>query len=159
MISPETWKLRQQVLQKYGGRCTCACGCRTEDLQLLQLHHTSGGGSQERKHVRGNTYYTRLLKADVDPELTALCVNCHWLETMFGTCHLGLSLDEQIANEASLTGGQSRRRQELLQPGVKEYPWTHPGGWLVPDDDVQETPASPQLTPTFAAQRRRFWPW
>jgi hypothetical protein len=86
-MSPETFELRRQVLQKYGGRCVCACGCRSRNLRRLQFDHINGGGSKERlEGWRGAALYTKLWKEPVDPALQLLCAGCHFEKTMYGGC-------------------------------------------------------------------------
>ena len=90
MISEKTWALRQEILRLLGGKCTCHCGCADTNLRHLQLDHLNGGGKDDRKTVRGQAVYTRLLaemlSGQVTGILTPLCANCHFEKTMHGGC-------------------------------------------------------------------------
>lgn len=86
IISPATWKIRQQVLRQYGGICTCVCGCREANLRRLQLHHVYGSGTDERKQNRGMNWYRTLLHKPNRNDLHVRCVGCHWETTLFGVC-------------------------------------------------------------------------
>jgi hypothetical protein len=132
MISPETWNLRQEVLQKYGGRCACVCGCGDANLRRLQLHHIHGNGNDDRKSMRGMNQYTKLMANPIDPTLEPLCVGCHWEHTMFGNCDGGLSqaveTDDDLTPKAC-TGGVEEPRHNggiantpRLDAGVFDFP-------------------------------------
>jgi hypothetical protein len=86
MITEATWTLRQQILRKYGGHCTCPCGCVDANLRHLQLDHRAGGGNAVRKTLRGERWYAKLLSLPVDPLIRPLCANCHWETTLFAEC-------------------------------------------------------------------------
>ena len=66
-----------------GGDIKCA-ECGFSDIRILQIDHTKGGGSQERKGV-GNitTLYSKILKMDlkeVKENYQILCPNCNWIK-------------------------------------------------------------------------------
>jgi len=94
-MTATTWTLRQALLVKYGGVCTCACGCRESRLKQLQLHHIHGQGTDERKKMRGMNFYTKLSVNPTDPGLQILCVGCHWEVTIWDVCERGVQPEVQ----------------------------------------------------------------
>jgi hypothetical protein len=152
MISAETWNLRQQILRKYGGQCTCRCGCRESNLRRLQLHHANGGGTKERQSVRGSTHYVRLLAKPVDKSLTPLCVGCHWEETMFEICHGGLSPENRKELVQINDGGQPDSSEPRQEPGVS----TRDDAWPDPYEALKHAPP-PQPPPMRVIKSQPSW--
>lgn len=72
-------KLRADVLLALGGSCVV---CGVSDPRVLQIDHVNGGGSKQRKSVRGLSFYrfvlTELEKGSKDFQL--LCANCNWIK-------------------------------------------------------------------------------
>jgi len=147
LISPDTWHLRQQVLQKYGGVCSCGCGCQERRLKTLQIDHTLGEGTTERKKLRGDRWYTHLLKPITpDPTLQLLCANCHHAKNLFGVCDLGFHADGSKASETHGTEGDQGNRHGPMIPTPEQprgdyldwrthYPTTAPHDWTPPPTD------------------------
>jgi hypothetical protein len=87
LISADTQSLRHQVLQKYGGRCVCPCGCGDANVRHLTFDHVlEDEGTKERQSIRGAKWYLKLLAQPVSPRLRLLCANCHWERSLFGKC-------------------------------------------------------------------------
>lgn len=76
-------KLRKQVLELYGGKCTC---CGVDAWQFLQIDHINGGG---RKHLLsfGNRLwdYYKWLLAEKREGFQVLCANCNTAKN-YGIC-------------------------------------------------------------------------
>lgn len=76
-VAPWKRQVRDQAIERYGGRCAC-CG-ETERL-FLQLDHIDGGGNQHRRELGGNGAYllATWLKRNNWPEgFQVLCANCN----------------------------------------------------------------------------------
>lgn len=70
-------KLKQEVIDMYGGQCTC---CRETRIPFLTLEHTRGDGKAHRKRVGSGSSIYRDLKNRGWPQnegLTILCMNCN----------------------------------------------------------------------------------
>lgn len=68
-------KLKQEVIEHYGGQCAC---CGETEIIFLGLDHVDGGGTSERKKVgAGYTYYLQVRKLWPDG-LQVLCHNCNF---------------------------------------------------------------------------------
>ena len=67
-------QLRDEVLAAYGGpKCVC---CGTTDLDVLQIDHIDGGGTQHLKEI-GHNIYAWLRKQGFPPGYQVLCANCN----------------------------------------------------------------------------------
>jgi hypothetical protein len=158
MIAPDTWAIRQQVLRKYGGRCQCACGCLMDELRVLQLDHRDGGGGDERKTLRGERLYAKLLTGHHRADLLLLCANCHWQKSYHGGCQgyaatsspLGVIASDQPASVAFALGVTDPR---------------HPGTAPVTDPYavLKDMPTRPQVSmpaPVLTVPRLPwYWRW
>jgi hypothetical protein len=69
-----TAELRAQVLEAYGGTCAL---CSEDDPDLLQIDHVHGGGTKERKSVRGHRFYAQVIRQGFPDHYRLLCVACH----------------------------------------------------------------------------------
>lgn len=77
-------KLRREVIQGYGGKCSC---CGENEYAFLELDHINNDGHVHKmiglvsgklhKYVKDNGY---------PPVLQVLCGNCHRAKTSFGKC-------------------------------------------------------------------------
>lgn len=77
-------KLKEEVIQAYGGKCEC-CGETTPEF--LALDHRNGGGSQHRKTVTSPTEMRRLvIRMGFPKEYRLLCHNCNQAIGWFGSC-------------------------------------------------------------------------
>jgi hypothetical protein len=125
-MSEQTWTLRQQILMKYGGHCTCPCGCRDTNLRRLQLDHIDGGGTDEREHLRGNKLYQKLLADPVRGDFRLLCAGCHVEITMYRECLGTPAHENNHVGEAhtSGTGGDVKPQQPPQEPPVDPFAHT-----------------------------------
>jgi hypothetical protein len=76
-------RIKLNAIQMYGGVCTC---CGEERIEFLSIDHIQGGGTQERKQIRGNSFYRELLKQPVRDDLRVLCYNCNMAIGFYGYC-------------------------------------------------------------------------
>ena len=153
-MSPETWDLRQQVLRKYGGICACPCGCRCDNLRLLQLHHVDGEGTKDRKTTRGINLYTRLMAQPVDSTLHPLCVSCHWQITIFGNCDQDLTGGGKEKEEPQHNGGEEPVvTQHDQSPPAPDFDYLRNAGRTAAERGI------PQSLPEPLPRQWRRWPW
>lgn len=78
-------KLRQTVINHYGGSCEC---CKESNLEFLAIDHINGGGTKHRKQMTGkfNSIY-RFLKSNKFPTgYRVLCHNCNSSIGFYGYC-------------------------------------------------------------------------
>lgn len=78
-------KLRQQILNAYGGRCAC-CGESTPEF--LAIDHVYNDGAQHRRVVGGGSTLYAWLKANNFPQdrFQLLCHNCNMAKGLYGQC-------------------------------------------------------------------------
>lgn len=70
-------KLKHDLLTMYGTKCS-RCGYDNEIA--LCIHHSNGGGGEERKNgYIGRRMYRKLLKEPKRKDIEVLCMNCHTL--------------------------------------------------------------------------------
>ena len=69
-------KLRDEVIDGYGGKCSC---CGETEPRFLTLDHVNNDGAEHRREVGRNTYQMhRFAKANgYPPSLQVLCFNCN----------------------------------------------------------------------------------
>lgn len=75
-------KLRDEVLDAYGGGCTC-CGLITK--RFLCIDHINDDGFEHRKTVKPSNFYTWLRANEFPPGFQVLCFNCNHAKR-FGPC-------------------------------------------------------------------------
>lgn len=79
-------RVKHEVMQKYGGACTC---CGESSVAFLSIDHINNDGVVKRKsgeHKVGSGFYKKLRKAPVDPTLQVLCYNCNMGRKTTGVC-------------------------------------------------------------------------
>jgi hypothetical protein len=68
-------KLREEVIQAYGGpRCMC---CGETERAFLCIDHVNGGGYQHRKEIGTGSFYRWLRKNGFPTGFQVLCFNCN----------------------------------------------------------------------------------
>ena len=69
-------KLKEEVLQHYGGVCAC---CGIIESAFLSIDHVNGGGTKQRKALGfgGSAFYTWLRKMGFPEGFQVLCHNCN----------------------------------------------------------------------------------
>lgn len=77
---------RREVIEHYGGRCTC---CGTDFYPHLCLDHVNGGGGAERRAGKGTKIYPRLKREGYPPGFQVLCWNCNSAKHYYGSCACG----------------------------------------------------------------------
>jgi hypothetical protein len=75
-------RLRQEVIQAYGGACTC-CGETTPEF--LAVDHIYGDGKRERGNP--GDFYPRLKREGFPKDkYRLLCHNCNMARGLYGRC-------------------------------------------------------------------------
>lgn len=72
--------LREQVLQRFGGKCE---RCGFSDSRALQIDHIHSDGAKERGKNRGVTFLNKLLAlkdSELKENYQLLCANCQWIK-------------------------------------------------------------------------------
>lgn len=75
-------KVRLEVFQHYGQRCTC---CGESNLAFLTLDHINNDGKQDRESYRGNFYF-QVKKRGFPKTLQVMCWNCNQAKRIYGVC-------------------------------------------------------------------------
>jgi len=77
-------RLKQEVLEHYGGKCFC---CGEDNIIFLVLDHIDGGGNQHRKKIGNSKLYEWVKKNDYPPIFRIACHNCNFaLHHCDGVC-------------------------------------------------------------------------
>ena len=72
-------KLKEEVINHYGGKCSCP-GCPVTDIDMLSMDHIKGGGTKQRKEegiTDGHSLYHKLKNENYPPGFRVLCMNCN----------------------------------------------------------------------------------
>jgi hypothetical protein len=70
-------KMRMMAFEKYGG-AICSC-CGEKEIAFLALDHIDGGGTQQRKILKGGSaIYHWVYKNNYPEGFRVLCHNCNW---------------------------------------------------------------------------------
>lgn len=80
------WKYKMTCLEHYGGnppRCAC---CQEMNLEFLTIDHINNNGAEHRKTMRGQNFYSWVIKNNFPDDLRVLCMNCNWARGKFGYC-------------------------------------------------------------------------
>ena len=79
-------RVREEVLEHYGGRCAC---CNEERMPFLCIDHVNGRGNAHRRSLgamnSGAQFYRWLMKAGFPLGFRVMCHNCN-----FATAHSGI---------------------------------------------------------------------
>lgn len=85
------WKLKQETINFFGGRCIC---CDENKLEFLTLSHPNNDGSKHRRllskgwNAGGWIFYSKLKKTKFKTDFTieVLCQNCNTSLEHYGYC-------------------------------------------------------------------------
>lgn len=67
--------VRREVLLGYGGKCG---SCDESSLDVLDVDHVGGGGSEERRTFKHQQLWARLVRDGFPSSHRVLCRNCNW---------------------------------------------------------------------------------
>jgi hypothetical protein len=77
-------KLRNIIIDHYGGKCKC---CGIGRIEFLTIEHKNGNGNKHRNKVgRGLNYYLWIIKNNFPNILSILCYNCNCSRGFYGYC-------------------------------------------------------------------------
>lgn len=72
-------RLKQRVIEGYGGKCSCS-GCNEDNFYFLTIDHINGGGHKHRKllgNKQGPAFYKWLIENNFSSDFRLLCWNCN----------------------------------------------------------------------------------
>jgi 5-methylcytosine-specific restriction endonuclease McrA len=75
--------LRREVINAYGGKCTC---CGESTIQFLAIDHVKNDGVSHRKQIRQNKIYKWAKQNKYPKNLQILCHNCNLAKSLYGRC-------------------------------------------------------------------------
>jgi len=79
-----TRKLREEVIDGYGGKCSC---CGENQFEFLALDHVNGGGNRERQSGKHTyTVYRDVVNRNFPSDYQILCHNCNNAKGFYGIC-------------------------------------------------------------------------
>lgn len=81
--------LKKIVLEHYGHKCNCECGCDITRFEHLTIDHKNSDGAHQRRKEKshgGQTNYRRIIKSNFPDDLQILCWNCNCAKEYYGGC-------------------------------------------------------------------------
>lgn len=84
-IRMETFRLKSQVFEHYGGKCSC---CGESQFEFLSIDHINNNGSEHRKDIKksGTHFYKWIIDNNYPDDLQILCLNCNLSKGFYGYC-------------------------------------------------------------------------
>lgn len=67
-------KRKAEVVQAYGGVCTC---CGEDDIRFLTVDHVNDDGGGRDRPTHGAVFYRSVIREGFPNRYTVLCVNCN----------------------------------------------------------------------------------
>lgn len=74
--------MKQAVIDKYGGKCTC---CGEHRFEFLTIDHVYNNGAEHRREVKQHVYGAVLREPKSD-QYQLLCMNCNFAKGKYGYC-------------------------------------------------------------------------
>ena len=111
-------RLRDEVINEYGGKCAC---CGEERKEYLSIDHINGGGRKHRKEMgfsNSDQFYRWLRQNDYPKEFQVLCFNCNCAKRNYNICPQ--SKDFQILFEEKLEESYDARYRWDLRLNIIE---------------------------------------
>ena len=84
-----TRELKQKVLNHYGQKCACLCGCGVTNIRWLTVDHRNNDGARHRKEGKvstGRMFYAWIIRNRFPDNLQVLCWNCNCAKHFYGGC-------------------------------------------------------------------------
>ena len=88
-VSKKTRILKQTVLDHYGQKCNCCCGCSVTKFEHLTIDHKNNDGAKQRRDKKahcGQAEYRRIIREGFPNDLQVLCWNCNCSKQYYGGC-------------------------------------------------------------------------
>ena len=77
-------KLKQEMVEAYGGKCTC---CGEDRIEFLTVEHLNNDGKAHRSSLKTSTaIYRDIKKRGYPSDYTVLCFNCNIAKSLYGSC-------------------------------------------------------------------------
>lgn len=76
-------KLRNDILQHYGGKCVC---CGEAAYEFLAIDHIDGNGNAHRRAIGQSNLYRWIRKNGYPDNFQVLCHNCNNAKGFYGYC-------------------------------------------------------------------------
>ncbi len=82
-------RIKKEVLNKYGGKCTC---CSEDRWPFLVIDHINNDGNKERRELYGSqsgaskSFYLKLRREEIRIDLQVLCWSCNSAKALYGCC-------------------------------------------------------------------------
>lgn len=76
-------EIKLQLIQGYGGKCSC---CGETEVAFLTLEHLNGGGREHRRGTGSLSVYREIIKNNFPHEYTVLCMNCNFAKRFGKKC-------------------------------------------------------------------------
>jgi 5-methylcytosine-specific restriction endonuclease McrA len=80
-------RLRAQVIEAYGGRCSCP-GCHVHHAELLTVDHVKGGAHHRTTRKSTREIYRAIVKAGFPADFQLLCGSCNLAKSDRDKCPL-----------------------------------------------------------------------
>lgn len=94
-------RVRQRVIDAYGGKCACCGESRTE---FLAIDHTNNDGAKHRRELGKRTIYSFLSKNGFPLGFRVLCHNCNSALGFYGYCPHQTKITRNDAVEKGIMG-------------------------------------------------------
>lgn len=82
-------ELKDVVLNHYGHKCNCICGCQVTNRNHLTIDHINNDGAKQRREGKthgGHANYRNIIKDNFPTDLQVLCWNCNCAKHFYGGC-------------------------------------------------------------------------
>lgn len=109
-------KRKQIILDHYGQKCNCKCGCNVTKRNHLTVDHVNNDGHIHRKEV-GFSIYRWIIKNNFPKDLQILCWNCNCAKQQYGGCE-----DEDMT---AIRPNRLKKKRGMETPMPEVTP-THP---------------------------------
>lgn len=83
------FELKNIVLEHYGQKCNCSCGCKVSNRNHLTIDHINNDGAEQRRASGsngGHANYRNIIKNNFPEDLQVLCWNCNCAKHFYGGC-------------------------------------------------------------------------
>jgi hypothetical protein len=75
---------KYKIIEHYGQKCSCSCGCSETYIENLTIDHIQGLNGQKR--LSGLEFYRWIIKNNYPKDLRILCWNCNCCRGLYGYC-------------------------------------------------------------------------
>jgi len=112
----ERRQLRDEVIDAYGGKCTC---CDETRREYLTIDHTNGGGNKHRREIGATSsddLYRWLKQNNYPKGFQVLCFNCNCGKRNYSVCpHKKEKFNNIIEESYKIKNESNRVRKSILK--------------------------------------------